>query len=290
MKKRNWLLLLLIALCLVVFERYQAYTRATTDSTPPVIHIPSQPLELSVNAPKGILLQDVTAEDDVSGDVTHSVILENIRLINREGRVSVSYAAFDNSGNVAKAQREVQYTNYRSPRFIMSGPLLYSSGKSFDVLNQVGAKDSIEGEISHRVRAIPTENTTLSSVGIHTVKFQVTNALGDTTTALFPVEIYSSDAYNATLTLKEYLIYLPVGGIFNARFYPDTFTFRSSTVELGNALPAGYTLEIDGEVDTATPGVYPVTYTLFYTEKNETTQKVINEYIGYSKLIVVVEG
>ena len=283
-------MLALIALCLAAFYGYLKIDLARTDTQPPVIHIAPQPLEISVNAPKGILLQDVTAEDDVSGDVTDSVVLESIRLINRDGKASVGYAAFDSSGNVAKMQREVQYNNYRSPRFTLSGPLLYVSDQNFDVLNEVGAKDSIDGDIPHHVRAMLTEDSPISSIGIHMVQFQVTNSLGDTTTEIFPVEIYSPDDYNAALTLKEYLIYLPIGGIFNAKFYPDTFTFRGETHELGAILPEDYSLEINGEVDPHTPGIYPVTYTLTYTEVNERTKKVINEYIGYSKLMVVVEG
>lgn len=290
MKKRNLFLLALIALCLAIFCGYWAYDRARTDTTPPVIHIEPQPLEISVNAPEGILLQDVTAEDDISGDVTDSVVLESIRLLNHNGKISVGYAAFDDAGNVTKIQREVQYNNYRSPRFTLSGPLLYSSYGNFDVLNEVGATDSLDGDIPHRVRAMLTEDAPLTSLGTHMVQFQVTNTLGDTATKIFPVEIYDPTDYNATLTLKEYMIYLPVNGIFNAKFYPDTFAFRGNTYELSAVLPENYSLEIGGEVDTRTPGVYPVTYTLTYTEKNEWTQKVIDEYIGYSKLIVVVEG
>lgn len=283
-------MLALIALCLAVFFGYQAFDRIRTDSKPPVIQIAPEPLELSVNAPKGLLLQDVTAVDDVNGDVTNSIVLENIRLVSRDGKVAVGYAAFDNAGNVARVQREIHYNNYRSPRFTLSGPLLYDTNANFDVLNEIGAKDSIDGDIPHHVRAMLTENTPLTSAGIHNVQFQVTNSLGDTSREIFPVEIYDSSKYNADLTLKDYLIYLPVGGIFNAKFYPDTFTFERETHELGSVLPEQFTLELGGTVDTNTPGVYPVTYTLTYTERNQWTQKVISEYVGYSKLIVVVEG
>lgn len=290
MKKKNWLLLVLIILCLMVFYGYQAYDRARTDTNPPEIYIDPQTVELSVNAPKGILLQDVTAEDDVSGNVTSSIVLESIRLLSPDGKVSVGYAAFDSAGNVAKAQREVQYTNYSRPRFNLSGPLLYEYDKKFDVLNEITAKDFVDGDISHHIRTMLTEDEPLSSVGTHMVQFQVTNSLGDTSTKIFPVEIYESDEYTAELTLKEYMIYLPVGGIFNAKFYPDSFTFNKETTELGTFLPEDYTLEISGEVDTNTPGVYPVSYTLTYAEVNERTDEIEEEYIGYSKLIVVVEG
>lgn len=290
MKKRNLVLLVLICLCMAVFFGYRAYDRAHTDSVPPVIQVVPEPMEVSVNSPKGMLLQDVTAQDDMNGDVTSSVVLENIQLLDDKGKISVGYAAFDQSGNVAKIRREAQYYNYRSPRFTLSGPLLYPFGKSFDVFNEIGATDTIDGDISHHVRAMLTENASISDEGIHMVRFQVTNSLGDTTTEIFPVEVYAPQTYNATLTLKEYMIYLPVGGIFSEKFYPDTFTYLKETHELSTVLPENYTLDIYGEVDTSVPGVYPVTYTLTYSEKNVWTQKVLNEYIGYSKLIVVVEG
>lgn len=280
----------LIGLCLAVFYGYLVYDQARADTTPPVIHVPSETLELSVNAPKGILLQDVTAEDDVSGDVTDSVLLENIRLLDRDGRISVGYAAFDDAGNVAKIQRNARYNNYESPRFTLSSPMLYPSGRDFDVLDSIGAQDSIDGDISHHIRATLTENSSISALGTHMVQFQVSNSMGDTTTEILPVEVYSSDEYNAALTLKEYLIYLPVGGIFNAQFYPDTFSFNQETYELSTVLPDDHYLEINGYVDTHTLGVYPVSYTLTYTEYNSWNGKVTNEYIGYSQLIIIVEG
>lgn len=283
-------MIVLIALCLAVFYGYQTVDRARTDTQPPVIHITPEQLELSVNAPKGILLQDVTATDDISGDVTHSVVLENIRLLSNDGKISVSYAAFDSAGNVAKAQRELQYHNYRSPRFTLSAPLLYPYNKDFDVFRDIGAKDDVDGDISHHVRAMLTEEDPISYLGTHMVQFQVTNSMGDTTTEILPVEVYDAADYNASLTLKEYLVYLPVNGIFNAKFYPDTFTFRNETTELGTILPEKYSMEIQGEVDTHTPGVYPVTYTVDYTEMNTWTKEITSQYIGYSKLIVIVEG
>lgn len=290
MKKRNLLLLMLIALCIAVFFGYRAYDRARTDLTPPVIHLPPELPEISVNAPKGILLQDITAEDDVSGDVSDSVIVESIRLLSSDGRISVGYAAFDDAGNVTKARQEARFNNYRRPRFTLKGPLLYPFGKNFDVLDDIGAKDDVDGDISHHVRAMLTENTPVSASGTHMIQFQVANSMGDTTTEILPVEVYDPEDYTAELTLKDYLVYLPVNGIFNAKFYPDTFTFQRETYELGPILPDNYTLEISGEVDTHTPGIYPLTYTLTYAEKNAVNQKVTKEFIGFSRLIVIVEG
>lgn len=290
MKKKDLFLLALIALCLITFLSYRVVDRARTDTKPPVIHISEELMELSVNAPQGVLLQGVTALDDISGDVTRSVVVENIRLLDNDGRISVSYAAFDQAGNVSKLQRELEYHNYRSPRFYLNGPLVYDFGSNFDVFNEIGATDDIDGDIKHHVRAMLTEGSSLSTLGTHMVEFHVTNSLGDTTKEIMPVEVYSPEYYNAKLTLKEYLIYLPVGGIFNEKFYPDTFSFNRETYKLGTVLPQNYSLEIQGHVDTHIPGVYPVSYTLTYTEKNQLTGKINSEFVGYSKLIVIVEG
>ena len=48
MKKRNWLLLLLIVLCLAAFFGYRKLDQLRTDTRAPQIHIDEQPLEVSV--------------------------------------------------------------------------------------------------------------------------------------------------------------------------------------------------------------------------------------------------
>ena len=52
MKKRNWLLLLLIVLCLAAFFGYRKLDQLRTDTRAPQIHIDEQPLEVSVRDDK----------------------------------------------------------------------------------------------------------------------------------------------------------------------------------------------------------------------------------------------
>lgn len=290
MKKKNWLLLVLIALCLAVFFSYRAIDKARTDTQAPKINMQDQVLEVSVEDPRSALIQGITASDSTDGDVTDSIVVESIRLLSKDGSISVGYAAFDSAGNVAKAQRDARFTDYHSPRFTLNGPLLYRYGHSFDILSTIGAEDVIDGDIQHRVRATVTEATSLTALGTHRVRFQVTNSLGDTVTAVFPVEVYSSDTYNATLTLTDYLVYLPKGSEFDAASYLDTFTFLGETHILGEVLPENYSLKTRGQVQPNYPGTYTLEYRLTYTERNEKNSEYDREYMGYSKLIVVVEG
>ena len=290
MKKRNWLLLLLIVLCLAAFFGYREYDGLHTDTRPPKIYLDEQPLEVSVEDDRSALLTGVTASDNVDVDVTDSLVVESVNLLDSDGSISVGYAAFDSAGNVAKTTREGRYVDYESPRFTLSAPLIYTLDRSFDVLGTVGAVDVIDGDIQHRVRATVKDGKAVTTLGSHRVQFQVTNSLGDTVSAIFPVEVLSPGIYNATLELTDYLIYLPKGSSFNAEDYLSSFTWLGEEYSLEGGLPEDYALRTRGTVRTGYPGVYAIEYRVTYTDRDEKNPDFDRKYTGYSKLIVVVEG
>lgn len=290
MRNKKWPYLLLIALCLLIFFGYQAITQISADTTAPMITIDNQPLELSVQDDKSALLQGIIARDNRDGDVTASLLVESIRLLDKDGTINVTYAAFDKAGNVAKAERQAQYTDYESPKFSLSGPLVFVQNSNFDVLSVVGAQDAVDGDIQHRIRATSLDDTSVASLGSHKIQFRVTNSLGDTVEQVFPVEVYAAGTYEASLTLTQYLVYLPVGATFRAESYLGDYTLNQETVSLSSGLPENFSLRTSGRVSTNTPGVYPVAYTVTYTPEYEENIQLIRRYTGYSKLIVVVEG
>lgn len=290
MKKKNWFFLALIFLCLAVFFAYRGVGRLRGDTQAPTIQVDSQALEASVQDSRSDLLRGVTAYDKVDGDVTDSIVVESVSLLDSDGTISVGYAAFDSAGNVAKVKREGKYTDYESPRFTLSAPLIYTLDRSFDVLGTVGAVDAVDGDIQHRVRATVMDGSAITAQGTHKVQFQVTNSLGDTVTMVFPVEVCASGIYNATLTLSDYLIYLKEGDSFNAKDYLESFSYLGEDRSLRAGLPADYSLKTKGLVRTNAPGIYPVEYRVTYTDRDERNPDFDRDYTGYSKLIVVVEG
>lgn len=290
MKKGNWFWILVIVVAAAAFLGYRSLDAIRTDSQPPEIDMVSDTLEVSVEDPRSALLQGITASDDRDGDVTESLVVENITMLDSSGTVNVTCAAFDAAGNVARAARKAVYTDYVSPRFTLSKPLVYTQGVSFDILSNIGAVDVFDGDIQYRVRATALDEESISLAGTHVVQFQVTNSLGDTQTKSFPVEVMMGDPYDADMTLKEYITYLPVGAVFNAASYLDSFSYLRSNVELEGLVPAGFDLETKGQVQTQNPGTYTVSYTLTYTEVNENNPANNREYTAYSKLIVIVEG
>lgn len=289
MKKKNLLLIVLILLTLVIFMGYRALADLKSDTKAPEIRLDAVIPEISVKDPKSALLQGITAKDNADGDVTASLVVENIELLDGEGNLMISYAAFDSAGNVAKAQREAKYGDYENPKFTLEGPLVYNYGSNFDVLSNIGARDVIDGEIQHRVRATALVDHSIAEVGIHDVEFQVTNSLGDKVTVVLPVQVQEPE-YEAYLQLKTYLIYLPLNSSFNPRDYLKEYALRDEEVDLTGGLPAGYTLETKGKVQVNNPGVYPVEYWVTYTIENERDPELNVEYTGYSKLFVIVEG
>lgn len=272
-----------MAVCLVILVVYQAWDRSRTDSQAPAIYIEEGMLTVSSADSDAVLLQGVTAVDETDGDVTESIVIESVGTISEDAQVTVIYAAFDAAGNVAKASRTVQYADYTPPRFISDEALAFGYGTNFDIMDHVGAVDQRDGDISHWVKVTSLSSGFLSDPGIYDVKLQVTNSLGDLEELIVPVEIYPAGTYNSELTLTDYLIYLSAGETFVAEDYLDAFVFYINTVDLTKGVPADYVVHTSGTVDTNTPGVYAVSYTVSYAQGYQV-------YTGYSKLIVVVEG
>ncbi|MBR4863371.1 MAG: hypothetical protein IKU07_02240 [Oscillospiraceae bacterium] len=283
MKQKIWFPIVMIILCVGLLTAYLFYSRSVTDSVAPVVSVasPEKVLQVSVNDPKTALLAGITAQDDRDGDVTASLVVESLGVISNEHTMTVTYAAFDKAGNVGKAKRTVQYTDYEGPRYSLSAPLVYTFGSHFDVLNQVQVTDPLEGDIRHKIKTMQLDSETLSAEGIHEVRFRVTNSLGDLEELVLPVEVQYSGRFNAQLTLKEYLVYMKTGEEFIPKSYLQELLRGGVSTKLTRVLPEGMELTLEGEVDTETPGVYAVSYTLTDTNGGKWT--------AYNKLIVVVE-
>lgn len=290
MRKRNWIWLLAIVLCLGAFFGYRAMDAIRTDTRPPEIQVDDSILEASVQAPKSTLTEGMRATDREDGDVTDSLVVESIGVLGSDGTVSVTYAAFDAAGNVAKATRQVRFVDYHSPRFVLESPMIYTFNSNFDVLSTIGAQDVLDGDIQHRVRATAMEEASITVTGVHPVQFQVTNTLGDTQSYVFPVEVLAPNAYDAKLELTDYLIYMPVGTNFDPYNYLLSYTLRGEETTLNYRLPQDFTLKTKGTVQTQQPGCYTVEFRLVYTDRHPTNPDLDKEYVGYSKLIVIVEG
>lgn len=268
------------AVCVVAFQGYLFFSRSTQDRTGPEITFDSQQIRVSVKDSEGALLSGVTAWDDKDGDVTSLVVVEGISDLAADHTAKVTYAAFDAAGNVTKAQREVVYSDYRSPKFRLSQPLVFQSGTSFDLFQCVHAEDVLDGSLDSRIKATLVEgNTAVSAEGVHKVEFRVTNSMGETVNLTMPVEVYPAGQYQGVISLRENLVYLGAGSTFEPMDYLQKYQVGETAYTYFDGT-YGIRVTIGGDqVDTSVPGVYSVSYTVSDGENT-----------GYTRLIVVVEA
>ncbi len=246
-KREKQILLLLVGVCGVLFIGYCMFFSGA-DHNPPVIRLSSEVFEASVYEGTQGLMSNATAWDEEEGNVTDSIVVESVSDIFETNKAVVTYAAFDNANNVAKANCTVVYTDYQGPRFTLSAPLLFREGSRFDVFNVIGAEDAIDGDLSNQVKGtLVSGGTEISKEGEYKVTFRVTNSLGDTVYLDAPVEVVDSGKNVSRLALREYLVYLKANTVFKPEAYLESTDSR---------------IRIDSDVNMGTPGVYSVTYSL----------------------------
>lgn len=279
MKIIKWALPILLVLCIAAFGAYIHNSNQDQDTTAPVISFEQGMLEISVYDDAEVLLSGVSAEDVHDGDVSSLVLVEGVSSIRDNNSATVTYAAFDNSGNVSKAERTVIYTDYRSPRFSVSRPLVFRSGSNVDIFAYLSAEDLVDGDLSDKIKAtLVSGEGSINDTGLHQVEIRVTNSMGDTTRVTIPVEVYESGTYNSEVLLTDYIVYIEQGSEFDAFAYAQTLQAGSKELSLSEADSYNIELSIEGEVNTDEPGCYYVTYTAEY-----------GTYKACTRLTVIVE-
>ena len=255
-----------LAGCGLAFVLYAVLANRMGDHTAPEITVPETTLQISVHEEEESLKQGITALDDKDGDVTELMVVESVSHIDDGNEAVVTYAAFDRSGNVSKAQRTVAYTDYVGPRFTLAEPLIFREGSRFDVFETVGAVDQIDGDLSDRVKGtLVSGQLAVDRAGMYEVEFRVSNSLGDTAHLRVPIEVTAFSDAQRRLELTHYVVYLKKGD----DFAPISYLTGESRNHLNS---------VESDVNTEIPGTYAVTY----TDQN-------GKSYGKTRLVVVVE-
>lgn len=270
MKKIRILSVILLLIAVALFGLYKVNEIRTRDSLPPVITLPSDSITASVSITEEELLEGVVAKDDISGDVTDTLVVEKISSFTEEHTRIITYAAIDDKHNVGRIQRTLVYTDYEAPTFTLNQPLRIPMGKSANLFSIIGAQSVLDGDLSNKVKYSVNSTIEVGKTGAYEIEFRVTDSSGNVEYLKTILEVYDGSAEKLKVALTDYLIYLPIG----AKFEPNGYYINDDE---GEAEGEEKRLTISGEVDTATPGVYYVTYTV----ESEMGK-------GVSKLVVVV--
>ena len=280
--KRIYTIILIAAAVLSVlglggFKFYQAHS---SGGEAPTIFFDKDEIEVTTKSTDAELLQGVTARDAEDGDVTDSLMVERIASLDGKNAVTVSYVAFDAQNHVTRASRTAHYTDYTSPEFTMTRPMVFMPTTIIDMMDGVGATDCIDGDISVKVRAsYDNTESALREPGEHKVELTVANSVGDHVSLVVPVLVTDASPRSDQLPLKEYLVYLDKGSEFHPTDYYTEELAQSLAEDAEKRGNDPDPLQIESNVNTATEGVYTVDYRIIRNE----------EVSAQTRLIVVVQ-
>lgn len=271
MKKFKWLSLVVLAVSVAVFTVYSVGSWREKEDQAPAITMEETELYVSVTDDDAVLLQGVTAYDDMDGDVTGSLIVESLSDFVDENTRYVNYAAFDSNHHVAKASRKIIYTDYQPTRVSITAPLRFAAVTSGtkELLGNVYAEDCLDGDISDQVVIANDTSVNVNNPGEYKVNLTVTNSAGDQAVIPVTITMYTNAEESAApkIQLSQYLVYTTVGKAMNPL---DFITNPVDSYE-------GYV--INDPTDYQTPGTYEIEYQLSDGKG----------HVGKAHLVVVVE-
>lgn len=311
MRKRNILGTVLLVASIGAFYAYNKYQLKNTDILGPSIQMSTKEIAVSVYDDEDALMQGITATDQKDGDVTDSIVIENISEFTSQNTRRVDYAAFDSDNHVTKGSRSLIYTDYQSPHFSIEEPLRFpvTTWGDVDILGNVHASDCIDGDISDSINFTEDSHINVDIASDYRAVLTVTNSAGDTQELPVTVTIYdgSEERMLPQIELSKYLIYTKVGDKIDLKSNIKGITYRGEEYQaiLGDGIfgmdeeeyikllkeaeekdeEIPLTVSIDKfhikkNIDYKTPGVYEVTYIIDDTDGNR----------GKAILTVVVEG
>ena len=265
MKKLRIISVLLLLASTAAFILFQQYIRKTQDTVPPVLTCETEEIEVPVDASEKELFDGVKAKDDRSGDVSDTLVVEEMTGFTEEGTRIITYAAVDDSKNVGRIERTLRYKGYKPPKFKMKAPLSFAVGGDVSIFDIVGARSVLDGDLSSKVKYTLEGSVNAAKEGTYPIEFRVMDSGGKTVYLPTEIEIYGKEYMGIQVTLKEYIVYVEKGESFKAKAYYEGADRKG-------------TLSIHSDVDTDKEGVYHVDYIV--------TDESIK---GKSRLVVVVQ-
>lgn len=283
--------LTLFLLSAMAFAGYRWYESNSRDTAGAVITCNTNSINVSVKTSGEEFLQGVTAFDEKDGDVTDSVLIEKVSRFTVIGKRIITYAAFDLSNNITKAERKLVYTDYTSPRFSLTKPLHFIVGETDSIIEYMTVQDCIDGNLANKIKYEAEDENFGQVEGTYKIEFQVMNSAGDI--AYLPVEVefyypsYQNNELIPEILLREYIIYIKTGESIDTKSYltgvilgPEEYSFREAQPYGDSVKTMSMNLvKVKSNLNSKTPGVYTIEYSL-------TTEE---GYTGTTKLLVVVE-
>ena len=232
MKRFTKFALVVFVLSAALYVSHKVYEKLGVDSNYPVISFDDDVITLSVSDPESVLLSDVTAIDEEDGDISNKVVVEAVSNLIGSDRRIITYAVADKAYHVSRKERTLIYSDYESPSFAITEPLVFKADSS-SILDGVSANDCIDGDISNNIRVVSGGSFSLSRPGEYEVSLQVANSIGDMAT--LPVRVRITDGTeNQTpqVVLSDYLLYIDKGDRFDPYSFIDSVKINNRSYKV----------------------------------------------------------
>lgn len=229
-------------------------------------------IEVTTDATDDDLLAFVSAKDNQDGDISDNIVVVRKRFLIDKRTSIVTFSVSDKHNNVASLKKEVIFTDYTPPTLDLKNDFIFPSGRTYgDMAGYVIATDKFDGDISEQVKLISTEFTT--SEGKYPINLKVSNSMGDTEDITVDALVLDDFHFNVRINLKNYISYVPVGST------PDYMSYVTSVTGPESKGRDAEDIKVNSEeVDTSTPGIYNVYYTI----------KENGERVALARLILIV--
>lgn len=255
MRALRTILIIVFVICLGVFGASEVLEFRNRDLTRPEIASDREVLEISCDYTREDLLEGLTARDGKDGDLTDQIIAGSFSRFIEKGLCSLTYVVFDSGNQSASLTRQVRFTDYHSPRFTLTEPLVYRRGEgSYSLsMERLGAEDLLDGDLKDWIIQTDTD-LNYQTPGSYTMTVEVSNSFGDTSSLGLPVHVVGEEQAALEIRLRTGILYVEQGETINPADYVEGVT-DSQGNELG---PEAVTAL--SSVDTETPGCYEISY------------------------------
>lgn len=255
MKFVRTIVIILFILAATAFGISKAVELKNRDTSIPEITSDREVLEIPCDYTEEQLMEGLTACDAKDGDLTAEIVAGNFSRFLSPGLCDLTYVVFDSSNQPGSLTRRVRFTDYHSPDFTLTDPLVFeeSEGSYTAVMDQIGASDMLEGDLSDWVIQTDSDANYQKSGDYH-VQMEVTNSYGDTASLSLPVHVVKSGSQSMEIKLSSWIVYLDPGSEIRPADYV-TALYNGNGESIG-----AEAVSWESGVDTQTPGVYEIHY------------------------------
>ena len=255
MRAVRTILIIVFVISFGIFGVSELIQISSRDTTVPEIASDRDVLEIPCEYTEEQLLEGLTASDGTDGDLTGQIIAGSFSRFIEKGLCSLTYVVFDSSNQSASLTRQVRFTDYHSPRFTLTEPLVFREGQGSytEAMERLGAEDLLDGDLDEWIVQTDTD-LNYQTPGSYTMTVEVGNSFGDTVSAGMPVHVLTAEQSALTVRLNTAILYAGVGESIDPMAYVDGVTDAAGN-ELGPDIVSAFS-----SVDTGTPGVYEIRY------------------------------